>query len=163
MLGTPWRIQVKKSFLLFAFTVAFCCCTAASGDPQSDTASEVIAIERKAMDGWVRGNPDPSLAVSDVEITYFHAITEKRIDGISGVKALFDQYRGRPLYDSYDMIEPKVQGTGDLAVLTYILVQRNGSIASRWNATQVYQKKREGWRLIHSHWSQTAPPIAPAR
>jgi hypothetical protein len=30
-----------------------------------------------------------------------------------------------------------------------------GTVTSRWNATQVYQRKNEGWRIIHSHWSET--------
>ncbi len=112
------------------------------------------------MDAWTQGNPDPALAVADPDITYFHVMTEKRVDGISALKALVEPYRGRPLYDSYEMLEPRVQLAGDVAVLTYILVRHNGPAATRWNATQVYQKKSEGWRCLHSHWSQTAPPIS---
>ena len=63
----------------------------------------------------------------------------------------------RPLFDSYEMAGPKVQTSGDIAVLTYILVRHTGSATSRWNATQVYQRKKEGWRIIHSHWSATKP------
>jgi len=97
--------------------------------------------------------------VSDTEITYFHVMSEKRLDGFAAVKALVDPYRGRPLYDGYDMLEPKVQVAGEVAVLTYILVQRRGLVTNRWNSTQVYQRKAGGWRLIHSHWSQNAPNI----
>jgi ketosteroid isomerase-like protein len=73
------------------------------------------------------------------------------------VKALYDAYRGRPLFDSYEIVDPKVQTGGDVAVLTYILVQQNGSTANRYNATEVYQRKKDGWRVIHSHWSATKP------
>ena len=45
--------------------------------------------------------------------------------------------------------------SGDVAVLTYILVQHRGTEIARWNASQVYQHKKEGWRVIHSHWSVT--------
>ena len=129
----------------------------------ADPASEIIALERKAMDGWILGDPGPSLAISDADITYFHVMPEKRLDGLAAPKALVEPFRGRSLFDSYEMLEPKVQASGDLAVLTYVLVRRNGSASSRWNATQVYQKKTEGWRIIHSHWSQTAPPLTPGR
>jgi hypothetical protein len=127
--------------------------------PGPDTSAEIIALERKVLDGWVQGNPEPALAVSDTEITYFHVMSEKRLDGFAAVKALVDPYRGRPLYDGYDMLEPKVQVAGEVAVLTYILVQRRGLVTNRWNSTQVYQRKAGGWRLIHSHWSQNAPNI----
>jgi hypothetical protein len=71
------------------------------------------------------------------------------------VKELFERYRGTPLFDAYEMADPKIQAAGDIAVLTYILVQHMGAATSRWNATQVYQRKKDGWRVIHSHWSAT--------
>jgi ketosteroid isomerase-like protein len=117
----------------------------------------VLALERKTLDGWQAGNPDPLLAISDPDITYFHVVTEKRLDGLPALKALFEGYRGKPLFDSYEMAEPKVQSSGDIAVLTYILVRHVGTATSRWNATQVYRRKKEGWRIIHSHWSATRP------
>lgn len=122
---------------------------------QSGAAAEVVALERKVMDAWIQGNPDPLLAVADPGITYFHVMTGTRLDGLAAVRALVEPYRGRPLFDSYEMVEPKVQVAGEVAVLTYILVQKNGAASSRWNATQVYQKGTSGWRLTHSHWSRT--------
>jgi ketosteroid isomerase-like protein len=47
------------------------------------------------------------------------------------------------------------------ARLRGIRLRRTGSVTSRWNATQIYQRKAEGWRVIHTHWSQTAPPPTP--
>jgi ketosteroid isomerase-like protein len=129
----------------------------AAADGSEATAREVLALERKTLDGWQVGNPDPLLAVSDPEITYFHVVTDKRLDGLPALRALFEAYRGRPLFDSYEMAEPKVQSSGDIAVLSYILVRHVGTATSRWNATQVYQRKKEGWRIIHSHWSATRP------
>ncbi len=105
------------------------------------------------MDGWLTGNPDPSLAISDPEITYFHEMTEARVEGLAALKQLYEQYRGVPLFDSYEILNPKVQAAGDIAVLTYQLAQRAGSVTRRWNGTQVYWRKKEGWRIIHSHWS----------
>jgi hypothetical protein len=123
----------------------------------AETATEIVALERRALTGWIAGNPDPTLAIADPGISYFHLVTEKRLDGLAAVTALFEQYRGRALYDSFDMVDSKVQASGDMAVLTYILVFRNGGASSRWNSTQVYQRKKDGWRVIHSHWSQTQP------
>jgi ketosteroid isomerase-like protein len=114
-------------------------------------------MERKVMDGWQTGNPDPMLEISDPEITWFHVMTEKRLDGLPALKALLESYRGMPLFDSYEMADPKVQASGDIAVLTYVLVRHVGAATSRWNSTEVYQRKKDGWRIIHSHWSATRP------
>jgi ketosteroid isomerase-like protein len=143
---------------MLAIAIATALCGVCAAAEQSDaTAREILAMERKALDGLQVGNPDPVLAISAPEITYFHAVTEKRLDGLPAVKALFELYRGRPLFDSYEMAEPKVQVSGDIAILTYILVRHVGTSTTRWNATQVYQRKKDGWLVIHSHWSVTRP------
>ena len=145
---------MKRTVLAGAVAAALCGVLAAA-DGNEATAREVLALERTTLDGWQMGNPDPLLAISDPEITYFHVVTDKRLDGLPAVRALFEGYRGRPLFDSYEMAEPKVQSSGDTAVLTYTLVRHVGTATTRWNATQVYQRKKEGWRIIHSHWSAT--------
>ena len=146
-----------KMAIMTCAAVAALCGALAAADSNAATAREILALERTALDGWQVGNPDPLLEISDPGLTYFHATTGKRLDGLPAVKALFEGYRGRPLFDTYEMAEPKVQSSGDTAVLTYILVRHIGTMTSRWNATQVYQRKKEGWRIIHSHWSVTRP------
>lgn len=126
----------------------------------AQTAREILSLEHEAMEGWGKGDPDVLLATLDPEITYFHAVTAQRLDGLPAVKALFEGYRGTPLFDSFEILNPKVQADGDVAILTYLFVRRNGTVTSRWNATQVYQRKKEGWRVIHTHWSVTGPPPA---
>jgi ketosteroid isomerase-like protein len=96
------------------------------------------------------------LAASDPDITLFHVITGGRIEGVAAVKELYAPFAGRPLYDSYQIENPKVQSGGDMAVLSYQLVTHNGDLTRKWNATEVYQKKKAGWRVIHSHFSSTA-------
>lgn len=147
--------------LLLVLSIAATWCAAPSfAQSLADPTAEIVALERKAMDGWIQGDPGPTLAISDAGITYFHVMTQTRVEGRAALEALVERFRGRSLYDRYEMIDPKVQAAGDTAVLTYILVQHNGALASRWNATQVYQRKAEGWRVIHTHWSQTAPTLA---
>ena len=149
--------------ILISAVAAILCGILPAADSEKEIAREILAIERRSLDGWLTGNPDPLLASLDPEITYFHVMTEKRLDGIRDVKALCEQFRGRPLFPSYEMVDPKVQVSGDVAVLTYIFLRGSGPAAGRWNATQVYRRKTEGWRVIHTHFSQTnaAAPAAP--
>jgi hypothetical protein len=136
--------------LLLLAAAVFC----ASGVTRaSDTASEILALERQALDGWQKGDPGPLLATAAQDSTYLPAAVGKRIVGLPALKAMLDPYRGRPLFDSYEMVDPKVMATGDTAVLTYILVRHLGGATTRWNGTQVYQRTKEGWRVVHTHWS----------
>ena len=150
---------MKKTILACAIAAAACGMLAAA-DGTGATEREILALERTAMDGWQTGNPDPMLAISDPEITYFHVMTEKRLDGLAALKALVESYRGMPLFESYEMAGAKVQAAGDTAILTYILVRHVGGTTSRWNATEVYQRRKDGWRIVHSHWSATKSPEA---
>jgi ketosteroid isomerase-like protein len=133
------------------------CGALAAADSTEAVAREIVALERTALDGWQKGNPDPLLAISGPDITYFHVMTDQRLDGVPAVRALFESYRGRPLFDSYEMAGAKVQSSGDTAILTYILVRHVGAAVTRWNSTQVYRHNKEGWRIVHSHWSLAKP------
>ena len=143
-------------------TILACTVAAAMGglfayqDSAAETGRELIAMERASMEGWLKGDSGPMLAASDPDITLFHVMTPQRLDGSAAVKALYQPYAGRPLFDSYQMENPKVQAGSDMAVLTYRLVTHNGYTVRTWNATEVFQKKKAGWRVIHSHFSNAA-------
>ena len=63
------------------------------------------------------------------------------------------------------MIDPKVQRSGDLAVLTFNLVDYGAQMdggpktTARWNATEVYQRLNGSWKIVHSHWSYVKPVL----
>jgi propanediol dehydratase large subunit len=145
-----------KSILLCC-AIAVACSAPALADSNGVAATEVLDLERASMDGWLKGDPDPSLAVADPKITFIHSVVAQRLEGLDAVRALFEQYRGTPLFDSYEMSDPKVQVAGDVAVVSYVLVRHNGDAVSRWNGTQVYERKANGWRVIHAHWSAEQP------
>ncbi len=137
-------------------TILICALTLlCSGVPApADPVETILAMERRAMDGWREGNPDGFLAISDSEITVFHSIFEKRLSGLEAVRAVYEGYRGRPLFDRYDVSEPKVVVTGDVAVLTYLFTTENGSLVRHWQVTEIYRHGTAGWRIIHSHFSE---------
>ena len=140
-------------------TILACTILAAMGslagfqDSNSQTLRELVAMERTSMDGWQKGNSGPALAASDPDITLFHVMTEQRLEGLPAVKALYAAYDGRPLFDSYQIDSPKVQSSGDIAVLTYVLITKNGDTTRKWNSTQVYRHQPSGWKVIHTHFS----------
>jgi len=139
---------------LMCCAIAVTCVAPAFADSNDAAAKEVLDLERAAMNGWAKGDPGPALAVLDPEITFIHSAVGDRINGLDAVRAQFEQYRGRPLFDSYEIVDPKIQLTGDAAVLSYVLVQHVGDTSSRWYGTEVYQRKANEWRVIHAHWSE---------
>jgi len=74
---------------------------------------------------------------------------------------------GKIKVDSYDMVGPRVQLRGDVALLTFNLISRGRTpkgepIVVRWNSTEVYARSNGKWSIIHSHWSFIKPlPLAP--
>ena len=63
-----------KTALLVLGTGACLWMAPAWADPGGDSAAEIVALERRAMDGWLKGDPGPQLAITDPQITYFHAV-----------------------------------------------------------------------------------------
>jgi hypothetical protein len=73
------------------------------------------------------------------------------VDGLGAMKALLVPITGKIKIDRYEMIGPKVQHSGDMAVLSYNLVSYakrgdGGSVVVRWNDTEVYGRIGENGR-----------------
>lgn len=125
-------------------------------------AEDIIALEKSALDRWCAGDPDAFLDLSADEVTYFDPFRENRLDGHDALTALYASLRGQINAPRHEMIEPKVQVMGDVAVLTFRFVSWNGSEGARvaWNCTEVYRRDSEGWRIIHTHWSFTGAGLS---
>jgi len=136
-----------------------------SPSPTAGQADEIIALERAALDRWGKGDPKGFLEIYAPEMTYFDPGTEQRADGRDAVAEYYRPFTGKIKVLRYEMIGTKVQRHGDVAVLTYNLsnesLQPDGKpLALRWNSTSVYVKMGREWKVIHSHWSLTAPRSA---
>jgi len=130
----------------------------------ASVADTIIALERAALDRWGRGDPRGYIETFAPEITYFDPFTEKRVDGIDAMKAMLEPFVGKIKIDSYEMLNPRVQQSGDVAVLSFNLTSHvhnpDGSPRSvRWNSTEVYRRTAGKWRIVHNHWSFTRPEL----
>ena len=135
--------------------------SAATGASVADT---IIALERAALDRWGRGDPQGYIETFAPEVTYFDPFTEKRIDGIDKMKAMLAPLVGKVKIDRYEMLDPRVQQSGDVAVLSFNLVSHthnpDGSPRTvRWNSTEVYRRIARRWKIVHNHWSFTRPEL----
>jgi len=125
---------------------------------------EIIALERAALDRWGDGDPGGFLDLYAPGITYFDPSTAARIDGHPAMADYYAPHAGQIRIPRYEMLHPQVVVDGNLALLTYNLVNyvvdANGveSIGTRWNSTTVFQRQGGVWKSIHSHWSFTRHP-----
>jgi ketosteroid isomerase-like protein len=132
---------------------------------QSETDANVIATERAALERWDRGDPGGYLGTYANDVTYFDPSVDRRVDGLQAMTELLTPIRGKIRVDRFDMLNPKVQRHGDVAVLTYNIVnyrrQPDGTerATARWNSTAVFQRIGGRWRTIHSHFSYTKPEL----
>jgi len=68
--------------------------------------------------------------------------------------------RGKVKMDKFEIINPVVQSTDTMAVLTYNLHSYSGETLWKENITEVYRlEENNEWKIIHSHWSLTKPSI----
>jgi ketosteroid isomerase-like protein len=127
----------------------------------ADAAEVVLRLERAALDRWGKGDPEGFLEISDAEVVYFDPLEPRRVDGIEALRRRYGPLRGKIKINRYELIDPRVTVSADLALLTYNFVSHGDAGAMRWNATEVYRCREGQWRIIHSHWSLTQPKLQP--
>jgi len=127
--------------------------------------NHIIALERGALDRWGKGDPEGFFDIMASDQTYFDPITAKRIDGQEALRKYFAPFTGKIKIEKAEMIDPKVQRSGDLAVLTFNLQNYGAQLdggpktTPRWNSTEVYQRLNGSWKIVHSHWSYVKPAL----
>jgi ketosteroid isomerase-like protein len=125
----------------------------------------LITMERQALDRWGNGDPDGYFAIMAPEITYFDPVLERRANSRAEVEAHIRPFTGKIRVDRYEMVEPRVQGYGDVAILSYNLLSYvpgpdgPASQTVRWNATAVYTRVSGQWQIAHNHWSYIKPAL----
>jgi ketosteroid isomerase-like protein len=130
---------------------------AAPHEDKENAARTILAMERAALDRWVKGDPDGFLEISDPEVVYFDPYQPRRVNGIAELRRLYDSLRGQAKILHYEIIDPKVTVLGDMAVLTFNFVSQGSE--GLWNTTEVYRRNQGQWRIIHTHWSLTGPKV----
>jgi ketosteroid isomerase-like protein len=98
--------------------------------------------------------------------TYFDPITEKRIDGREGMKTFFAPFAGKISIERVEIVDPKVQRLGDLAVLTFNLNDYGAQLAggqkttARWNSTEDLAYARGAYTATRTDAASQRPVTA---
>ena len=128
-------------------------------------SDDVLALERSALERWGKGDVNGFLSLYADEITYFDPGQARRTDGLPAMRAYLMPLAGKIKVDRFEILNPKVQASGDMAVLTFN-IQNYGRASdgterptTRWNVTEVFRRTDGKWRTIHSHFSFTKPDV----
>ena len=121
---------------------------------EQEVASTLIAMERAALDRWSNGDPSGFLEISAPDVTYFDPYLDSRIDGLEELTRHYEPLRGL-IQEDYELIKPKVQTVGNVAILTYnfVTTSRANGDKTRWNCTEVYRNDDGQWKIIQTHLS----------
>lgn len=122
---------------------------------QEEITETIIGLERAALDRWSKGDPSGFLEISAPDVVYFDPFLESRLDGLDALTGYYESLRGKVKIDRYELINPRVQSSADIAVLTFNYVSYSGETKSRWNCTEVYRWTEKGWWIIQTHWAIT--------
>lgn len=125
---------------------------------EQEITSTILAMECAALDRWGSGDPSGFLEISAPDVVYFDPYQEKRLDGLEALTALYESIRCHVHVDRYELLNPFVQVSSNMAVLTFNYVSYNGEKASHWNCSEVYRRNGERWQIIQTHWSHTRHP-----
>ncbi len=125
---------------------------------KQEITGALIALENAALRRWGNGDPSGFLEICAPDVVYFDPYLEKRIDGIEALTQYYKATWGQVRFDRFELINPCVQISGDLAVLTFNYASYTGEASSRWNCTEVYRRNDDGWKIIQTHWSYTRHP-----
>lgn len=120
--------------------------------------ASIIVLEKQALEQWNNGDPDGFLELSSEDVVYIDPAFEHKLEGKKALTEYYKTIRGKIKIDQYEMINPTVQLSANVAVLTYnYAVQRDG-LTFRMSCTEVYQLDASNqWKIIHTHWSFIQP------
>ena len=145
--------------------IAFACTTAAFAGEDPKVAAEVIAAARAQ---WAVETAGGSIAeematVAD-DYTEFNSDYPVRLDGKTANAKLYEaSERDGTKPVAADMMNPKVQVYGDVAILTYsytgVIQMKDGKTkAATGKSTRVYARQNGQWKLVHAHFSSVEIP-----
>lgn len=152
--------QIYSKFpllMLICYLGIFASCNLKKESPKQENIEEtILSLERQALDNWSKGDPMGFSKNFAVDATYFDDIgAQMRLDSIDELNNYFRSLDGQIPAHKYELVNPKVQVYGDIAILTlqYHATSLNNEPAPPWKTTSVYRLKEGMWQVVHANWS----------
>lgn len=129
-------------------------------DPRT-VEETILDLERAALDQWSSGNPVGYARSAAEDVTYLDDIgAQSRLDGLQKATAYLSTLQEQLPEHRYEIVEPKVQVYGGVAILSfrYQPSSLEGESLTPWKATTVYRETEAGWCMVHANWSMIKSP-----
>jgi ketosteroid isomerase-like protein len=118
----------------------------------------IIALEKQALELWNNGNPDGYIELSSDDVVYFDPALESQLAGKKALEDYYNPIRGKVKTVLWKMINPVVQLSTGVAVLSFHYEAHIDGMIIKMNCTEVYRLDPSGqWKIIHTHWSFVQP------
>jgi len=145
--------HLKYILILFIMTG----CTGISSNNEENKA-KIIALEKQALSQWNNGNPDGFIELSSDDVVYLDPALENQLVGKKALEDYYNAVRGKIKVDLYKVINPIVQLSPEIAVLSYNYESHIDDMIIKMNCTEVYQLDSSNrWKIIHTHWAFVQP------
>jgi len=155
---------LEKSRILFlgTFCILFCsgfimssCNGKEDKESAEDIKTHIIELEKLALNEFAKGNISGFALNFADDATYFDDIEAQHgLEGHEELKFYFDSLEGKVLEHKYELVNPKVQVYGNIAILTTRYnATKDGELLPSWKATSVYRLIGENWKVVHANWS----------
>ena len=107
-----------------------------------------IGLMGSAFKGFGKGFAEDATYFDDVAAT-------TRLDGKQEIINYFSTLAGLVPEHDFELVDPKVQVYGDIAILTlhYHGSINDTAIGQPWKATSIYRFQEGDWKVVHAHWS----------
>jgi hypothetical protein len=123
-----------------------------------EVGRHLVSLEEQALTRWCNGDPSGFLEISAADVVYFDPFIDRRIDGLLALAEYYAALRGKIRADRFEILNPIVHRTREMAILTFNFVSFGGNGNElRWNCTEAYRCDGDEWKIIQTHWSFTNP------
>ena len=118
----------------------------------------LLTLERSALDRWSEGDTVGYTSTMSDDATYFDHATPELLQGIEAIRSHVGGFQGTFRIPRYEITSPVLHRSADLAVLAFNWdpFGPDGRALMRWNATTIYRRVGDRWRLIHAQWAKAA-------
>jgi ketosteroid isomerase-like protein len=147
---------LNGALILSAMLIAASCVTKPAAPSPEEAEMAVMAKERQSLDNWSAGNAIGYAVNAADDITYLDDIgASTRLDGKEECDKYLTSLAGMISPHNYEMVDPKVQVYGNVAILTfhYQPSDSTGQPGMPWKATTVYNFRDGDWYMVHANWS----------
>lgn len=127
---------------------------------------ELLALLDRHLKSIWAGDLETYRATTGADVTFYEwYISPQRIDGLdfhlretaANFRSAEDRREAGRYEVEHEVLQPKVQLYGDVAIISYSLMMRYATSLevrhTTHNETRVFHRRASGWQLVHCHKS----------